>query len=164
MDGPAGGAGVPLQQQPQQPQQPAAGFAPRPAPPGTPAAAAAPYGGRGLLAAAGLAPPPPPPPLVREDSGPGGAYYQVWHGRGGLRSEWRSAAGEGRGGAPSRSLRPPREPRRRHGQPLSLLTPPRQIALYAAGNVLAVGIVLLAWFSWDLLSAFQVGLPGGRHG
>lgn len=30
-----------------------------------------------------------------------------------------------------------------------------QIALYAAGNVLAVGIVLLAWFSWDLLRAFQ---------
>lgn len=30
-----------------------------------------------------------------------------------------------------------------------------QIALYAAGNVLAVGIVLLAWLCWDLLSAFQ---------
>jgi hypothetical protein len=29
------------------------------------------------------------------------------------------------------------------------------IALYAAGNVLAVGILLLVWFSWGILAAFQ---------
>eukprot|EP00878_Enallax_costatus_P027105 GHUV01029152.1.p1 GENE.GHUV01029152.1~~GHUV01029152.1.p1 ORF type:complete len:103 (+),score=5.74 GHUV01029152.1:344-652(+) len=30
-----------------------------------------------------------------------------------------------------------------------------QIALYAGGNVLAVGICLLLWFCWDVLSAFE---------
>lgn len=30
-----------------------------------------------------------------------------------------------------------------------------QLALYAGGNVLAVGICLLLWFCWDVLSAFQ---------
>jgi hypothetical protein len=39
-----------------------------------------------------------------------------------------------------------------------------QIALYAAGNVLAVAICLLCWFAWDLLSAFQVrGVAGARR-
>jgi hypothetical protein len=30
-----------------------------------------------------------------------------------------------------------------------------QIALYAAGNVLAVAILLLVWFGWGILAAFQ---------
>lgn len=30
-----------------------------------------------------------------------------------------------------------------------------QLALYAGGNVLAVLILLLLWFCWDVLSAFQ---------
>jgi hypothetical protein len=29
------------------------------------------------------------------------------------------------------------------------------IALYAAGNVFAVAILLLVWFSWGILAAFQ---------
>lgn len=40
-------------------------------------------------------------------------------------------------------------------QRLAQSSPYFHIALYAAGNVLAVAILLLVWFSWGILAAFQ---------
>jgi len=40
-------------------------------------------------------------------------------------------------------------------QRLAHTSPYFQIALYAGGQVLAVAILLLVWFSWGILAAFQ---------